>query len=193
MSPTATPWINTTNAQSRSIQVMPVSPYGPTYEELYQQICDTLISGGKFAPQDLRFGLIAFRDHPPQDQSFVTQQFPFTTDFGVVASNLAGLVVTGGGDRPEAQSDALSAALKVDWKDNATQIVVLITDSPPHGIGEDGDGFPLECPLQIDPLRVATRMGKAGITLYVIACELTLSQYYKRASDFYAGLVKKTG
>lgn len=45
---------------------------------------------------------------------------------------------------------------------------------------------------QIDPLRVATRMGKAGITLYVIACEPTLSQYYKRASDFYAGLVKKT-
>ncbi|KAG2740728.1 hypothetical protein P692DRAFT_201810771 [Suillus brevipes Sb2] len=45
---------------------------------------------------------------------------------------------------------------------------------------------------QIDPLRVATRMGKAGITLYVIACESTLSQYYKRASDFYAGLVKKT-
>ncbi|KAG1762151.1 hypothetical protein EDD22DRAFT_886705 [Suillus occidentalis] len=36
-------------------------------------------------------------------------------------------------------------------------------------------------------------MGKAGITLYVIACEPTLSQYYKRASDFYAGLVKRTG
>ncbi|KAG2744879.1 hypothetical protein P692DRAFT_20877448 [Suillus brevipes Sb2] len=168
-------------------------PYIDTARNEISQICNTLISGGRFAPQDLRFGLIAFRDHPPQDQSFVTQQFPFTTDFGVVSSNLAGLVATGGGDGPEAQSDALSAALKVDWKDNATKIVMLITDSPPHGIGEDGDGFPLGCPLQIDPLRVATRMGKAGITLYVIACEPTLSQYYKRASDFYAGLVKKTG
>lgn len=35
-------------------------------------------------------------------------------------------------------------------------------------------------------------MGIAGITLYVIACEPTLSQYYKRAFDFYQGLVKKT-
>lgn len=69
---------------------------------------------GKFAPQYLRFGLIAFRDHPPQDQSFVTQEFPFTTDFGVVASNLASLKATGGGDGPEAQSDALSAAYKAD-------------------------------------------------------------------------------
>jgi hypothetical protein len=52
------------------------------------------------------------------------------------------LVATGGGDGPEAQSDALSAAPNVDWKDNATKIVILITDSPQHGIGEDGDGFP---------------------------------------------------
>ncbi|KAG1849195.1 hypothetical protein F4604DRAFT_1934983 [Suillus subluteus] len=157
------------------------------------QICNTLLSGGNFAPGDLRFGLIAFRDHPPQDLSFIIQEYPFTTDFGSVAANLGGLTATGGGDGPESQSDALSAAYKADWKDEATKVVVLITDSPPHGIGEDGDAFPKGCPLQIDPLRVATRMGRAGITLYVIACEPTLSQYYKRARDFYQGLVKKTG
>ncbi|KIK38069.1 hypothetical protein CY34DRAFT_809747, partial [Suillus luteus UH-Slu-Lm8-n1] len=136
-------------------------PYIDTARNEINQICNTLISGGKFAPQDLRFGLIAFRDHPPQDQSFVTQVFPFTTDFGVVASNLGGLVATGGGDGPEAQSDALSDALKVDWKDNTTKIVVLITDSPPHGIGEDVT----DARLENDPLRIATRMGKLGITL----------------------------
>ncbi|KAG1751232.1 hypothetical protein EDB19DRAFT_1676222 [Suillus lakei] len=168
-------------------------PYINTARNGITQICDTLVSGGKFAPNDIRFGLIAFRDHPPQDQSFVIQEYPFTTDSGNVASNLAGLTATGGGDGPESQSDALSAAYRADWKDEATKVVVLVTDSPPHGIGEDGDGFPKGCPLQIDPLRVATRMGRAGITLYVIACEPTLSQYYKRACDFYQGLVKKTG
>ncbi|KAG2355712.1 hypothetical protein BDR07DRAFT_1381320 [Suillus spraguei] len=35
-------------------------------------------------------------------------------------------------------------------------------------------------------------MGEAGITLYVIACEPTLSQNYKGMRDFYQGLVKKT-
>ncbi|KAG1769117.1 hypothetical protein EV702DRAFT_705517 [Suillus placidus] len=185
-------------------------PYIDTARNGITQICNTLLSGGKFAAEDLRFGLIAFRDHPPQELSFIVQEFPFTTDFGRFASNLASLTAEGGGDEPDSQTDALSAACKADWKDEATKVVVLITDSPPHGIGEDGDGFPQGCPLQIDPLRVATRMGRAGITLYVIACEPTLSQYYKvrsflyaaasdaslitqRACDFYQGLVKKTG
>ncbi|KAG2355711.1 hypothetical protein BDR07DRAFT_1492858 [Suillus spraguei] len=34
------------------------------------QICNTLLSGGKVTPQDIRFGLIAFHDHPPQEHSF---------------------------------------------------------------------------------------------------------------------------
>ncbi|KAG1851360.1 hypothetical protein F4604DRAFT_2045902 [Suillus subluteus] len=163
------------------------------------QICNTLLSGGKLAPEDLRLGLIAFRDHPPQEHSFIIQEYPFTSDFGSFASNLASLTAEGGGDEPDSQSDALSAACKADWRDEATKVVVLITDSPPHGIGEDGDAFPEGCPLpanaklEIDPLRVATSMGRAGITLYVIACEPTLGHNYKRARAFYQGLVKKTG
>ncbi|KAG1810938.1 uncharacterized protein BJ212DRAFT_1376889 [Suillus subaureus] len=168
-------------------------PYINTARSGITQICNTLLAGGKFTPQDLRFGLIAFRDHPPQDLSFIIQEYPFTSDVGSFTSNLGGLTAMGGGDEPESQSDALSAAYKADWKDEATKVVVLITDSPPHGIGEDGDNFPDGCPLQIDPLRVATQMGKAGITLYVIACEPSLGQAYKRARDFYQGLVKKTG
>ncbi|KAG2029885.1 hypothetical protein BDR03DRAFT_906422 [Suillus americanus] len=168
-------------------------PYIDAARNEINQICSTLSSKGNFAPDDLRFGLIAFRDHPPQDRSFIIQEHPFTTDFGSVAANLGSLTATGGGDGPESQSDALSAALKADWKDKATKVVVLITDSPPHGIGEDGDGFPKGCPLQIDPLRIAARMLAVGITLHVIACEPTMSQYYKKASDFYRGLTKKAG
>jgi hypothetical protein len=55
--------------------------------------------------------------------------------------NLASLVAAGGGDGPEAQTAALAEALQVDWADNAIKMVVLITDSPPHGLGENGDGF----------------------------------------------------
>ncbi|KAG2348650.1 hypothetical protein BDR05DRAFT_1034674, partial [Suillus weaverae] len=173
-------------------------PYIETACNRITQICNTLLSGGKFTPEDLRFGLIAFHDHPPQELSFIIQEFPFTTDFGSFASNLASLTAEGGGDEPDSHTDALSAACNADWKDKATKVVVLITNSPPHGIGEDGDGFPQGCPLQIDPLCVVTRMRRAGITLYVIACKPTLSQYHKvrslqRACDFYQGLVKKTG
>ena len=55
--------------------------------------------------------------------------------------NLASLIAAGGGDGPEAQTAALAEALQVDWAENAIKIVVLITDSPPHGLGEYGDGF----------------------------------------------------
>jgi len=55
--------------------------------------------------------------------------------------NLSSLVATGGGDGPEAQTAALAAALDLNWAEDSIKMVVLITDSPPHGLGEAGDGF----------------------------------------------------
>jgi len=58
-----------------------------------------------------------------------------------MAKNLATLIASGGGDGPEAQTAALADALNMEWQEDAVKIVVLITDAPPHGIGEHGDGF----------------------------------------------------
>lgn len=55
--------------------------------------------------------------------------------------NLSNLVAAGGGDGPEAQTAALAEALDMSWSENAVKIVILITDAPPHGLGEIGDGF----------------------------------------------------
>ena len=73
--------------------------------------------------------------------SYVTKNFGFTDNISVMQANLNRLTAVGGGDGPEAQTAALAAALDMEWIDNAVKIVVLITDAPPHGIGEDGDGF----------------------------------------------------
>jgi len=89
---------------------------------------------------------VAFRDYPPQDRSFVTKNFGFTSNLAVMQKNLRALVATGGGDGPEAQTAALSEALNMGWRDSAHKIVVLITDAPPHGIGENRDGFPKGSP-----------------------------------------------
>lgn len=101
-------------------------------------------------------------------------------------ANLNSLIASGGGDGPEAQTAALADALNMEWIDNAVKMVVLITDSPPHGIGELRDGFTespdrkLECystcvtnfsPSQPnlssenDPLDIARQMAERGITL----------------------------
>lgn len=71
-------------------------------------------------------------------------------------------------------------------------MAILVTDAPPHGIGEYGDGFPNGSPDGHDPLVLARTMSSRGIPLFVVACEPALSGY-QHAVDFYRGLVEITG
>lgn len=116
-------------------------PYINSARKAIRDICDKIIASASLSPDQLRFGLIAFRDHPPQDNTYVTKQFGFTSDIKVMQKNLTGLIASGGGDGPEAQTAVIAAALEMDWKEDAVKMAVLITDAPPHGLGESGDGF----------------------------------------------------
>ena len=78
--------------------------------------------------------------HPPQDHTYVTKNFGFSSDISEVHKNLPTLYASGGGDGPEAVTAALAEALNMDWRPTASKMVVLIADAPPHGIGEYGDG-----------------------------------------------------
>lgn len=71
-------------------------------------------------------------------------------------------------------------------------MAILVTDAPPHGIGEYGDGFPAGSPDREDPILLARSMSVRGIPLFVVACEPALSGY-QHAVDFYQGLVAITG
>ncbi|KIK68735.1 hypothetical protein GYMLUDRAFT_68574 [Collybiopsis luxurians FD-317 M1] len=157
---------------------------------------------GALSPDDIRVGLIAFRDHPQLDRhgaqqsyGFVTKKFNFESDISVVKANLASLKASGGGDGPEAQCDALQDALVAAWRKNAKKIVIMITDSPTHGIDEYEDKLPDGCPetLENDPVRIVREMAGAGIILHVLACEPTLSGSFSKAHDFYEGITKITG
>lgn len=106
-----------------------------------EEIAATIFESGKLQfPQDLRVGLIAFRDHPPQDHTYITKNFGFSSDIGKVHEHLRSLFASGGGDGPEAVTAALGEALNMQWRPEASKMVVLIADAPPHGIGEYGDG-----------------------------------------------------
>jgi len=165
-------------------------PYINSARKAIRDICNKISASADIKKELIRFGLIAFRDHPPQDMSYVTKNFGFTDDISVMQANLDRLTAAGGGDGPEAQTAALAAALDMEWTDDAVKMVVLITDAPPHGIGEDGDGF-TKSPDQNDPLEIARQMAERGITLFVIACEPALSRY-KNAVDFYTALTQLT-
>ncbi|KAG8969187.1 hypothetical protein FRC03_004140 [Tulasnella sp. 419] len=153
-------------------------------EEIYSAIFQ---SGRLSHQEDLRIGLIAFRDHPPQDHTYVTKNFGFSSDPTRVKEHLKGLYAAGGGDGPEAVTAALGEALEMDWRPNASKMVVLIADAPPHGIGEYGDGFSDGSPDGRDPLIIARTMAQKGITLFFVACEPALSGY-QYATDFYQAI-----
>lgn len=44
--------------------------------------------GGDMGGCDFRFALVAYRDHPPQDSSFVTKVYPFTDEFPKMKRNV---------------------------------------------------------------------------------------------------------
>ncbi|CAE6520019.1 unnamed protein product [Rhizoctonia solani] len=175
--------------------------------EHIQRICADIIShGGLSSQEDLRVGLIAFRDHPPQDHTYVTKNFGFTSDISRVHENLKTLYASGGGDGPEAVTAALWDAYNLDWRPSASKMIVLIADAPPHGIGEYGDGFDAGSPDGHDPLLIARELAQRGIVLvrppvkllsaiytsqFFVACEPALSGY-AHANDFYTALTSIT-
>jgi hypothetical protein len=109
-----------------------------------QLICQNIYESGKLSnTDDLRIGLVAFRDHPPQDQTYITKNFGFSSDIGKVHRDLSSLYASGGGDGPEAVTAGLAEALNMEWRPQASKMIVLIADAPPHGIGEYGDGASL--------------------------------------------------
>lgn len=139
-----------------------------------QSIIQTIVKSEKC---DVRFGLVAYRDHPPQDTSYVTKTFEFIRDTRSMQANLDQLSAAGGGDGPEAVTAGLHAAANLDYRPDATKICILIADAPPHGLGESGDGFPNGDPDGLDPLVIARSMAESGITIYSVGCEPALSQY----------------
>jgi hypothetical protein len=140
---------------------------------------------------DLRFGLVAYRDHPPQDMSFITQTFPFTTTLAGMQKNLASLSAAGGGDGPEAVATALKSTLDMGWREEATKVCILIADAPPHGLGEANDGFPNGSPDGVDPLTVLDQMGERGICVYAVGCEPALGSY-RYAREFMIAAAERT-
>jgi len=128
---------------------------------------------------DFRFALVAYRDHPPQDTSFVTKVFTFTQDYAVMKKNVVSsqerthherwwvllqstlfsrdfivqdkMSANGGGDGPEEVACAFHDVLKLPWREAATKICIFITDAPPHGLVHTGARIIIPGPLLTTP------------------------------------------
>ena len=117
-------------------------PYIDTSVACCKDVCIALQGSGQLDNvEGLRLAVVAFRDHFDEDE-YVTKDFGgFTNNVDTIVSNLSTLVAHGGGDGPEAITAALDKALNLKWRGDAVKIAIVITDAPPHGIGERDDDY----------------------------------------------------
>jgi hypothetical protein len=152
-------------------------------KENIENIMQRISSSGT---SSIRFGLVEYRDHPPEDDTFVTRKHDFTPNVATMKSWLTSCQASGGGDEPEAVADALFDILGMSWRSDAIKVCVLVSDAPPHGLRHD-DSFP-QCPAGHDPVRISFEMGKKGIVLYSVGCGLTGD-----VRDFFMAIAYITG
>jgi hypothetical protein len=127
--------------------------------------------------KSVRYALVAYRDHPPQETTFVTRVTPFSSDATDIRSALGQLDAKGGGDDPEAVTDGLHDVVRLPWRANATRVVVWFGDAPPHGVGLKGDAFPAGFPCGHHWHTQAESLREMGITVYAVGCLPKLRSY----------------
>ena len=167
-----------------------MGPYIIKAKESIKSIVTNIVE--KSGCNDILFGLVAYRDHPPQDDTFITKKFNFTNNLEIMQSYLNELVASGGGDGPEALTAALFEIKNMEWREETTKIVIVISDAPPHGLGEYDDGFINGDPDGHDPIIITKELATKGITIYSVGCEPEINKY-QFARAFLISLANITG
>ena len=86
---------------------------------------------------DLKFGFVAYRDHPPEELTYVIQSQNLCNETEIL-DFISKQEARGGGDEPEAVMDGLwDAAANISWRNPfgtpTLRYIIHIADAPPHG------------------------------------------------------------
>jgi Mg-chelatase subunit ChlD len=131
----------------------------------------------------LRVGLVCYRDHPPEESTYITQKYELTPDTSKIEKNIMQMNASGGGDGPEAVSTALQVMNRMEFISDAAKVVVLIGDAPPHGV-ESGDRWP-------DGTRDGAKWDKEakiafekGIVIHTVGCFPEIANYERGVATY---------
>jgi Mg-chelatase subunit ChlD len=137
---------------------------------------------------DMQLGVVEYRDHPPQERSFVYNVHPFTGKMKDAQGMINDLGLGGGGDLPEAVFDGiLGACRELEWRKHARRLLVLVGDAPPHGMGIGGDSFAKGCPCGETIESVTAVAEEADITIYALGMRQEANDSFTRISQATGG------
>lgn len=113
----------------------------------------------------IKFAFIAYRDHPPQDSTYVTNVHDFANEEDTLKF-IETITAGGGGDTPEAVLDGINdAAFNINWRDDGMKFVFHVLDAPGHGKDwcNTDDGFPDGCPCKLDIQVIGDRLNQLKV------------------------------
>ena len=165
---------------------------GAYIEEVKRRLLE-IIEALRAAPlcRSLRIGLVSYRDHPPQDTTFVSRVVPLTDDVKAIQKGVQRMEASGGGDGPESVTDGLYDLVRLDFRPRAARVVVWVGDAPPHGVEPDGDGFPRGCPCGHHWYAQAESCREMGIVVHAVGCQPAIAGY-KGAEDVFRTVARTT-
>lgn len=112
-----------------------------------------------------RFGVIAYRDY--QDPEFVIRVSQPSFDIVKARTFMSQLDALGGGDVPEAVTEALRQAENtINWRAGAQRVLIVIGDAPPHRYEAD------------EALTIADRMKRRGARLSLVDSRVEANRSY---------------
>lgn len=152
----------------------------PYINEAKTRAADILKEIQKDGDLNIKTALIVYRDHPPQDFSFVTQVTDFTT-IDEFNKALAKLSADGGGDHPEAVWDGVHELSTLKWRKNSDRAAYLIGDAPPHR--------QCLCGITSDQLIKELKENKVEVNAHSIAGEMETTKAFKLLVDATGGKI----
>jgi len=123
---------------------------------------------------DVRFALVEYRDHPPEESSFVTRVHDFTDSIKTAQEYVDVMSAEGGGDWPECISCGLKEVTRLGFRKDSLKICILISDAPPHGLIANST-FCESCPGENDAMEVLRELHRMEIILYCVGVEPSVS------------------
>jgi Mg-chelatase subunit ChlD len=151
---------------------------GPYINEVKLRLLE-LIDALRASPlcRSLRIGVVSYRDHPPQDNTYASHVTPLTADIEPIRSAVLALSASGGGDGPEAVTDGLYDVVRLSFRPASARAVVWFGDAPPHGVEPKDDAWPAGCPCGHHWYAQAESCREMGVAVYAIGCLPALRSY----------------
>ena len=140
----------------------------------------------------LRVGLVSYRDHPPEETTYITKKYELSPDTSQIEQNVMQMGASGGGDGPEAVSTAIQVMNRMEFLNESAKIAVLIGDAPPHGV-ESGDRWPQGTPDGAKWDKEAKKAFDKGVVIHTVGCFPEITSYangvatYEKIADLSQG------